>query len=171
MSRCFSFQSSTFNRLRPLKWFSTDIKPVKNKEQPSRRKLPNDGVTLSQFIASNKNDNMGEKQKLYEDEFIPLPTSAPLGLESRKDPRRLLKFHLKTYGCQMNVSDSDIVRSILLDKEHTIHNYQIDFEEVQEEMDADVLLTNTCAIRENAENKVFGELGHLKQLKRQNPDV
>lgn len=37
--------------------------------------------------------------------------------------------------------------------------------------DADVVLLNTCAIRENAENKVFGELGHLKSLKRRNPDL
>ena len=37
--------------------------------------------------------------------------------------------------------------------------------------DADVILLNTCAIRENAENKVFGELGHLKTLKLEKPDL
>jgi len=170
MSRYFLFQSSTrINRLRPLKWFSTDIKPIKNKEQPNRRNLPNDGVTLSHFIASNKNDNRGENRNLHEEELIPLPTSAPLGLESRNDPRRVLKFHLKTYGCQMNVSDSDIVRSILLDKENTIRNYQITFEEAQEEMDADVLLTNTCAIRENAESKVWHRLRELRAHDSKNP--
>src|SRR5690625_7218072 len=39
------------------------------------------------------------------------------------------------------------------------------------EAEADVILLNTCAIRENAENKVFGQIGHLKQLKREKPDL
>jgi tRNA A37 methylthiotransferase MiaB len=152
-----------------LKWFSTDIKPIKNKEQ-LRRKLPNDGVTLSHFIASTKNDTRGENQLFQEEEFIPLPTSAPIGLESRKeDPKRVLKFHLKTYGCQMNVNDSDIVRSILLDNKITLQNHKISFEETQEEMDADVLLTNTCAIRENAESKVWHRLKELRAHDSKNP--
>ncbi|MFP3488404.1 radical SAM protein, partial [Staphylococcus sp. SIMBA_130] len=45
------------------------------------------------------------------------------------------------------------------------------FEATTEVTEADVVLLNTCAIRENAENKVFGELGHLKPLKMENPDL
>ena len=90
----------------------------------------------------------------------------------------ILKFHLKTYGCQMNVSDSDIVRSILLnhhqtqndanesqitsDTNHKRQFTQVKFEETNEEMDADILLTNTCAIRENAESKVWQRLQQLR---------
>jgi 2-methylthioadenine synthetase len=171
MNRYIILQSSRLHRLRPLKRFSTDVKAsITNKGQP-RRKLPNDGVTLSHFMASTKrNGSVGEKNIFQEEEeVIPLPTSAPLGLESTKYPRRLLKFHLKTYGCQMNVNDSDIVRSILLDKENTLKNYQILFEETQEEMDADVLLTNTCAIRENAESKVWHRLKELRAHDSKNP--
>lgn len=171
MNRCIILQSSRFHRLRPLKRFSTDAKAsITDKEQP-RRKLPNDGVTLSHFMASTKrNGSVGEKNLFQEEEeVIPLPTSAPLGLELTKYPRRLLKFHLKTYGCQMNVNDSDIVRSILLDKENTMKNYQVLFEETQEEMDADVLLTNTCAIRENAESKVWHRLNELRAHDSKNP--
>lgn len=62
-------------------------------------------------------------------------------------------FHLKTYGCQMNVSDSDIVRALLL---------QAGMEETDHEEDADLLLTNTCAIREGAEAKVWQRLKELR---------
>lgn len=58
----------------------------------------------------------------------------------------------------MNVNDSDIIRSILLKSQ----DFGILFEETQVEMDAHVLLTNTCAIRENAENKVWQRLQDLR---------
>lgn len=126
----------------------------------TRRKLPDDGVTLSKFIASqqpeisqNEDENLG-----------PVPTSTPLDLYKEEEPPKM-KFHLKTYGCQMNVSDSDIIRSILLDEK----NNSIQFEETQEEMDADVLLTNTCAIRENAEQKVWHRLKELRAHDSKNP--
>jgi tRNA A37 methylthiotransferase MiaB len=65
-------------------------------------------------------------------------------------------YHIETYGCQMNVSDSEIVSSILEGAGFT-HSAKIE--------DADVILTNTCAIRENAEQKVRNRVdfyGHLK---------
>jgi tRNA-2-methylthio-N6-dimethylallyladenosine synthase len=67
---------------------------------------------------------------------------------------------LETYGCQMNVYDSELVRSIL-------HNGSFRMTEKIEE--ADVVLLNTCAIRETAHDRIFGRLGHLHVLKRQNP--
>ena len=63
-----------------------------------------------------------------------------------------LTFHIKTYGCQMNVNDSDIVRSLLLDAS---------FRECSDEADANILLTNTCAIREGAEEKVWHRMREL----------
>ena len=45
------------------------------------------------------------------------------------------------------------------------------FSETDRTEDADVILLNTCAIRENAENKVFGEIGHLKTLKQERPEL
>ena len=67
---------------------------------------------------------------------------------------------LETYGCQMNVYDSELVRSIL-------HNGS--FSMTEEIEDADVVLLNTCAIRESAHDRIFGRLGHLHGLKRKNP--
>jgi tRNA-2-methylthio-N6-dimethylallyladenosine synthase len=67
------------------------------------------------------------------------------------------KVYLETYGCQMNEYDSELIRAIL-----RRHNYEF----TEHDSDADVVLLNTCAIRENAHQKIFGRLGHLKPLKK-----
>lgn len=72
------------------------------------------------------------------------------------------KFFIQTYGCQMNVHDSETIAGILK---------QIGYTATDKDEEADVIILNTCAIRENAENKVFGALGHLKQTKQNNPDL
>lgn len=72
------------------------------------------------------------------------------------------KFYIRTYGCQMNEHDTEVMAGILS---------QIGFEPTNSTNDADIILLNTCAIRENAENKVFGEIGHLKPLKIEKPDL
>lgn len=79
-----------------------------------------------------------------------------------------LKFHLKTYGCQMNVNDTDIVRSILNNHYTAAKNTTstgeavLRFIETDDEIEAHVLLTNTCAIRDNAEQKVWHRLKTLR---------
>ena len=72
------------------------------------------------------------------------------------------KFYIRTYGCQMNEHDTEVMAGIFM---------ALGYEATNSTDDADVILLNTCAIRENAENKVFGELGHLKHLKREKPDL
>ena len=72
------------------------------------------------------------------------------------------KFYLETYGCQMNKYDSELVAGIL-DK----CGYLLS--ETAEE--ADVILVNTCSVRENAEKRVFGRLDALRQLRKQNPGL
>lgn len=71
-------------------------------------------------------------------------------------------YHIVTYGCQMNEHDSETMKGLL---------EQMGYEQVEDRLQADVILLNTCAIRENAEDKVFGELGHLKHLKLENPEL
>lgn len=67
------------------------------------------------------------------------------------------KFYLmKTYGCQGNLADSEKMAGIL---------EAMGYQETQDDNVADVIIFNTCAIRENAENRVFGELGRIKNLK------
>ena len=65
-------------------------------------------------------------------------------------------YHLHTFGCQMNDHDSERMAGVL---------EMMGYEETGKEEDAQVVLLNTCAIRENAEQKVFGFLGRLKHLK------
>ncbi|NCU17127.1 tRNA (N6-isopentenyl adenosine(37)-C2)-methylthiotransferase MiaB [Pallidibacillus pasinlerensis] len=72
------------------------------------------------------------------------------------------KYYIRTYGCQMNEHDTEVMAGIF---------EALGYEPTDTTDDADVILLNTCAIRENAENKVFGELGHLKPLKQEKPDL
>jgi len=70
--------------------------------------------------------------------------------------------HIETFGCQMNESDSELVRSLLK---------QQGFAFTEDPERADVLLVNTCAIRENAHNKIYAHLSELKAVKKQRPLV
>lgn len=72
------------------------------------------------------------------------------------------KLYIETYGCQMNVSDSEIVASVLKEKGYLIT------EDINE---ADVILVNTCSIRENAEQRVWGRLDVFKQIKKKKPEL
>ena len=72
------------------------------------------------------------------------------------------KYFLKTYGCQMNEHDSENIKAML---------EQLGFIEVEEYEDADLVMLNTCSIRENAHNKAFGMLGRLKHLKEEKKDL
>ena len=69
----------------------------------------------------------------------------------------MLKYYLKTYGCQMNVADGEIVDAILL-KSHFTKTDDIDI--------ADVILFNTCAIRDKAEKTLLYKLDYITGLKR-----
>jgi tRNA-2-methylthio-N6-dimethylallyladenosine synthase len=72
------------------------------------------------------------------------------------------KLYIESYGCQMNFSDSEIVTSILLEN---------GFDTTSQAKDADLILLNTCAIRDNAELKIRNRLVHLNALKRQKPNM
>lgn len=71
-------------------------------------------------------------------------------------------YFLRTYGCQMNVHDSEEIKYYL---------ESLGFSEVDKLEDADIVVLNTCAIRENAKDKVFGYLGRCKHLKKEKKDL
>lgn len=70
--------------------------------------------------------------------------------------------YIETYGCQMNMADSEVVLGLLNEEGFKITN---------DPAQADVILVNTCSIRENAEQRIYGRLGKFKELKKQNPEV
>lgn len=72
-----------------------------------------------------------------------------------------LKYHIVTYGCQMNVHDSEKLAGML---------NQIGYKETLDQQEADLILFNTCCVRENAELRVYGNVGALKAYKQANPN-
>ena len=73
-----------------------------------------------------------------------------------------MKVYIETYGCQMNVNDSEVILSILQDEGYTLT------ENIEE---ADVILANTCSIRDNAEQRIWGRIDQFKLQKRKREDV
>ncbi|BAU28808.1 tRNA-i(6)A37 thiotransferase enzyme MiaB [Aneurinibacillus soli] len=69
---------------------------------------------------------------------------------------------IRTYGCQANEHDTETIIGLF---------QAMNFTETEEEAEADVILFNTCAVREGAEDKVFGEIGRLKALKKEKPEL
>ena len=72
------------------------------------------------------------------------------------------KYHIVTYGCQMNVHESEKIAGVLRG---------MGYEETNSTELADIIVFNTCCIRENAENHAFGNIGALKKLKKQKPSL
>jgi tRNA-2-methylthio-N6-dimethylallyladenosine synthase len=94
------------------------------------------------------------KSSVNTQQFILDPQLVGIGLHK--------KYMLHTFGCQANVRDSEVMAGIL---------ESLGFSMANSDEEADLILLNTCAIRENAENKVFGQVGNLKHLKQKNPDL
>jgi tRNA-2-methylthio-N6-dimethylallyladenosine synthase len=76
--------------------------------------------------------------------------------------KRLLRLYIATFGCQMNVRDSELVAGLFVDK-----GYKLVFSKD----DADIILFNTCSVREHAEDRVWGNIGMLRRLKRSRPHI
>ncbi|MFM7158481.1 MAG: tRNA (N6-isopentenyl adenosine(37)-C2)-methylthiotransferase MiaB, partial [Bacteroidota bacterium] len=72
------------------------------------------------------------------------------------------KLYVETYGCQMNVNDTEIVQGVMNDRGYAMTD--------KPEL-ADVILLNTCAIRDNAEKKIHERLNHLKYYKKRNKEL
>ena len=79
-----------------------------------------------------------------------------------KEEIKDLKYYIETWGCQMNEEDSEKLSGMLK---------SVGYSKTDDLKEAGIIIYNTCCVRENAENKVFGNLGELKHLKKQNPDL
>ena len=105
------------------------------------------------------NLNEAKKRTKSEIKFIKNDYKVPSNMKKIGKDK---KYFIKTYGCQMNVHDSENIKAILED---------MNFTEADNMEDADIVLLNTCAIRENAHNKMYGFLGRVKHLKESKPDL
>lgn len=103
-------------------------------------RLPQDGLTLKDFVAQSRHPGAS---------LVTEPASPSRG-----------GVFMETYGCQMNGADSEVVLSILA---------EAGWRRVDEPSAASVVLLNTCAIRDNAEAKVWQRLGYYRSLKRSTP--
>lgn len=103
-----------------------------------------------------------EKAKCRTKKEVLIKTNDYIIKENLKELGLNKKYFIKTYGCQMNEHDSENIKAIL---------EEMSFEYTDEMEDADLILLNTCAIRENAHNKVFGYLGRIKHLKETKPNI
>lgn len=123
--------------------------------EEGKRKVRVDGREA--IIYSEPDYKVGKKRG--KEEIVHMKAEIPeemLGIGQGK------RYLLKTYGCQMNEHDSEHIAGLLESMGYT---------PTASETEADVILFNTCAIRENAEDKVFGEIGRLKQHKVENPEL
>lgn len=107
-------------------------------------------------MLENSKKEVPENELLKQNEYIRKVHSIVASSPKQK------KFYSLAMGCQMNAHDSEKICSMLLKMGYT---------QTFSENDADFIIYNTCCIRENAEDKVYGKLGYLKHLKRQNPDL
>ena len=105
--------------------------------------------------------DLNEARKRTKKEIL-IKTSENIIKDNLKKLGKGKKYYVKTYGCQMNVHDSENIKAIL---------EEMSFEETDVFEDADLIILNTCAIRENAHNKVFGFLGRVKHLKETRPHI
>jgi tRNA-2-methylthio-N6-dimethylallyladenosine synthase len=84
------------------------------------------------------------------------------GLEPVVGSSRVRTYQVRTYGCQMNVHDSERLSGLL---------ESAGYQRAAEGTDADIVVFNTCAVRENADNKLYGNLSHLAPRKQSDPDM
>jgi tRNA-2-methylthio-N6-dimethylallyladenosine synthase len=107
----------------------------------------------------NKNTNVNEQEAAKQ--FLIMDDLKVRFAQEFENTGKKKTYHIETFGCQMNSRDSEKIAGILK---------QIGYEETDTE-DADFILYNTCTVRENANNRVYGRLGYLGKLKKNHPGM
>jgi len=140
---------------------SSQYSAQETQEATKRRTIPNDGYTLQDFLATSHFRQVGvasasgKLQKV--NSVVKVGWKGHLGDISSTPYEELgarHKIYMETYGCQMNVADTELVQSILL---------KAGFQLTSAVEDASIILLNTCAVRDKAERKIWHRLTDLKQ--------
>jgi len=130
-----------------------DASALENSQNHKNR--DNRDISIKQNKDADKSGESAENQYGYI-----LEASSLADALARKLGRRPC-FTVVNFGCQMNARDSEKLRGVLRDS---------GFEETENEDDADVVIYNTCTVRENADEHVYGRLGHLNGIKEKHPE-
>lgn len=107
-----------------------------------------------------RNNNVSAEELKRQQEFM--GKIKEIVKQKSEEIGRSLRCCIQTFGCQMNAHDSEKLLGML---------EEMGYEETHEEKEADFIIYNTCCVRENAENKVYGNLGYLKHQKKENPNM
>ena len=97
----------------------------------------------------------------YADQSYYIQIQRNLNAQFEIDHDRKRRFMIMTYGCQMNIADSEVVASILSEQ----------FQITESQKEADLILINTCSVRDNAEQRIRKRLKEMGALKRNNPNL
>src|SRR3984893_10193975 len=103
-----------------------------------------------------------ESASAWEGEYVLRLSLARLAALCHTPLFSMPKFFIKTYGCQMNERDSEQVAHSILER---------GYERAVREADADVVLLNTCSVRDMAEQKALGKMGMLGQIAKRRPET
>lgn len=114
--------------------------------------------TLSSNNVNRRNDSASSEELARQKEFI--SKIKEINDKFEKEHNRKKTMFISTFGCQMNAHDSEKIDGMLK---------EMGFIDADQEKNADFIIYNTCCVRENAENKVYGNLGYLKHAKEANP--
>lgn len=110
--------------------------------------------------AERKNIKVSQEEIARQYQFI--EEIKELNYQKEMQTERKKRFYLATFGCQMNEHDSEKLAGML---------GEMGYSEVDKTEESDLIIYNTCCVRENAELKVYGHLGALKEMKKENPDL
>ena len=111
-------------------------------------------------IKLERNNNVSAEELKRQQEFM--GKIKEIVKQKSEEIGRPLRCCIQTFGCQMNAHDSEKLLGML---------EEMGYEETHEEKEADFIIYNTCCVRVNAENKVYGNLGYLKHQKKENPNM
>lgn len=107
-----------------------------------------------------KNIQVSQEEIARQHQFI--EEIKQLNYQKEMQTERKKRFYLATFGCQMNEHDSEKLAGML---------GEMGYSECEDMDESDLIIFNTCCVRENAELKVYGHLGAMKHLKEKNPDM
>jgi len=130
---------------------SSTITTTKTSRLPAQ-----DQRTLKDFLAASQQQQEGASTAYQDSSEMSVPDASTTGISSNPEPKT---FTIESYGCQQNAADSEVVRAIM---EAANYKFVEGGGEQGHHIGCDIVFLNTCAIRDNAEQRIWGRLKHLK---------